>query len=214
MKMFMKRLLIGLFGQAAFTLAVLFTGSLPAQAESDNPFGFETNKDPLQYEYCKKVPKLLRNYGYRCGSAPRPHPDFEWYNLQFVKGVGLCRILAGGQDFALEMEFDEVVQIFKSQIAHKYGPPTKDTKQETERLDEEDFDPHGVREQYKVAPSPERHVHWSPEAGFQGLGDVKAIELEVSELAEGLRNHISATFWLVTFDECIEAIDNKARQAF
>ncbi|MCY4133108.1 MAG: hypothetical protein OXF39_10775 [Nitrospira sp.] len=37
-------------------LGTFITGNPSARAESDNPFGFETNKHPLEYEYCKKEP--------------------------------------------------------------------------------------------------------------------------------------------------------------
>ena len=102
-------------------LAVFFTGSLPAQAESDNPFGFETQTHPLQYEYCKKAPGLFRDHGYKCSSAPRPHPDLQEYMLQFVEDVGLCSISAnrthmsfsifageprGGSDAEIDIDYD------------------------------------------------------------------------------------------------------------
>lgn len=80
-------IVLGLFG-------VLMMGSLGARADSGNPFGFETNTHPLKYEYCKKEPGLFRNHGYKCSSAPRPHPDLEEYMLKFVEQVGLCFILA------------------------------------------------------------------------------------------------------------------------
>ena len=72
---------------------VLFTGISGARADSENPFGFETNTHPLEYEYCKKETELFRNHGYKCNSAPRPHPDLQEYKLQFVEQVGLCFIL-------------------------------------------------------------------------------------------------------------------------
>lgn len=72
----------------------LFAGSPSARADSGNPFGFETNKHPLKYEYCKKEPGLFRGHGYVCSSAPRPHPDIQEYQLQFVEDVGLCTIEA------------------------------------------------------------------------------------------------------------------------
>ena len=73
---------------------VLFTGISGARADSENPFGFETNTHPLEYEYCKKELGLFRNHGHKCNSAPRPHPDLQEYKLQFVEQVGLCYILA------------------------------------------------------------------------------------------------------------------------
>lgn len=208
----MKRLLIGLFGKAAFILAVLLTGSLPAQAESDNPFGFETNKDPGEYEYCEKQPPghAYRNHGYSCTTAPRPHPDFKWYHLQFVKEVGLCRIQAGTDAIDLEMEIP-----VKDQIMAKYGSPTKEPKQEEEKPIQEE--PAFSEEKYaipEIAKPQTRRFKWSSEEGFQGVGDVKALAFEFHVGYGGHNNHMFATFWLVTFDECVKAIDDKARRAF
>ena len=104
-------------------LAALFTGSLNARADSGNPFGFEANKHPLEYEYCKKEPGAYRGHGYRCSSAPRPHPDLEEYALQFVEDVGLCFIAARHQPEPFTNPKD-MFETFHRQIARKYGPPT------------------------------------------------------------------------------------------
>ncbi len=72
-------------------------GTLGARADSANPFGFMTNTHPLEYEYCKKEPGLFRNHGYKCSSAPRPHPDLLEYRLFFVEKVGVCYIEASSQ---------------------------------------------------------------------------------------------------------------------
>lgn len=115
--------------QTAIILVVLGTfiaGNLGARAESKNPFGFETNKHPLEYEYCKqkKDPKKpdLRGHGYTCNSAPRPHPDFQEYLLLFVEDVGLCSIQAVSNVFAVDPA-NEKFEMFKGQITKKYGPP-------------------------------------------------------------------------------------------
>ena len=75
---------------------VLVVGNSSAWAENENPFGFETDKHPLEYEYCKRDPGLInfRGHGYTCSWAPRPHPDIQEYQLQFVEDIGLCAIEA------------------------------------------------------------------------------------------------------------------------
>ena len=70
------------------------TGGPGTWADSGNPFGFETNTHPLEYAYCKKKAGLFREHGYKCSSAPRPHPDLRSYQLLFVEKVGLCYIAA------------------------------------------------------------------------------------------------------------------------
>ncbi len=100
-----------------------FVGSVNARADSGNPFGFETNKHPLEYEYCKKEPGLFRGHGYKCSSAPRPHPDLEEYALQFVEDVGVCFIAARHQPKPFT-NLKDMFETFHRQIAKKYGPPT------------------------------------------------------------------------------------------
>ena len=174
--------------QAAIMLVVLgtfLTGSLNARAESGNPFGFETNKHPLEYEYCKKEPGLARGHVYKCSSAPRPHPDLEEYGLEFIEDVGLCRIAAKHPNAFSESMFE----MFKSQITKKYGLPS------TRKIRRPDRD--------------EADYYWHPEAGFNGLGDVKAIELKGF-----IGRSILISFWLVTNDACLKKIDDKADRAF
>ncbi len=81
-----------------FMFGTLFMGSLDARADSGNPFGFETNTYPLEYEYCKKEkdPKKsgFRGHGYKCSSALRPPPDLQKYVLLFVEDIGRCSISA------------------------------------------------------------------------------------------------------------------------
>ena len=86
----MNRLLI-------FGLAFVVAGVGSARAASENPFGFETHKHPLEYEYCKrerdKEIVFFRSHGYLCSSAPRPHPDFHRYWVMYVEEVGVCIII-------------------------------------------------------------------------------------------------------------------------
>ena len=168
---------------------VLMTGSLSTRADSGNPFGFETNTHPLKYEYCKedKDPKHsgLRNHGYQCSSAPRPHPDFQNYALEFVEDVGLCRIFATSNVFVWEKNLLEEV---KKQIAEKYGPPTSKSGQNYEPI-----------------------YHWSSEEGFNGLGDVKAIRLSANRSGNTLELFVK---FALRASQCQKVLDDKAKSAF
>lgn len=82
------------------------TGISCAEAESDNPFGFETDTHPLKYEYCKKEHGLFRDHGYKCNSAPRSHPDLHEYRLLFVETVGLCSVGASTEPGAFFPVFE------------------------------------------------------------------------------------------------------------
>ena len=128
-------------------IGILIAGSLDARADSGNPFGFETNKHPLEYEYCKKEPGLYRGHGYKCSSAPRPHPDLEEYALQFVEDIGLCFIAARHQARHQPKPFTnsyDMFEMFHRQIAKKYGPPST---RKIGRLD------HGEDNSYQWSPS-------------------------------------------------------------
>lgn len=264
----------------AILAGLLCSGSLTVQAGSPNPFGFETHKHPLEYEYCEKEkdPKKsgLRGHGYKCSSAPRPHPDFQEYFLLFVEDVGLCSIQAASNVFSGRGQVapaEEKFEMFKGQIAKKYGPPTsKGTEQtngrsgaspktpapEIESRKERTSDPRvpspktsrpqheesgvGTRERLlPTLPMPEYlrpgpgpgdlgqaleeirqleygvslpDYHWSPEAGFKGLGDVKAIHLMASQFKNQSSKIINVTFRLLTSDACQKKIDDNAERAF
>ena len=144
----------------AILAGLLCIGSPTVQADNSNPFGFETNTHPLEYEYCKKADfgTVNSRYLYRCSSAPRPHPDLEDYVLFFVEDVGLCTIAAaslGEVSSGNPQNIRDLIEKFKEQIAKKYGPPT--------RKSDEEF---------------ECRYDWNPKAGFNGLGDVAKIWLE------------------------------------
>ena len=174
--------------QTAIMLVVLgtfITGNPSVQADSGNPFGFETNKHPLEYEYCKKEPGLFRGHGYKCSSAPRPHPDLEVYKLQFVEDVGLCLIVGRHEGWVLNVV--NLMDNLKSQIANKYGPPTAGLKQESSYA-------------------------WYPKAGFKGLGDVKGIE--IGSNYNGSSPWVEVGFWLVPNNACQKKIEEKAKRAF
>ena len=173
-------------------IGLLFLGSSNVQADNGNPFGFETNTHPLQYEYCKKEePRYAKGYAYRCRSAPRPHPDFEEYMVMFVEEVGLCSITAGTKHHSGLKMF----KMFQAQIANKYGPPTSN-------------DDEKMRKKRLLGEPPTAEMRWDPHAGFVGVGDIRAIRLNLRPLS------IIASFWLVTFDECWKAIDQKRAEAF
>ncbi len=209
--------------QTAIMLVVLgtfITGNPSAWADSANPFGFETNKHPLEYEYCKKEPGLFRGHGYTCSSAPRPHPDLDEYALQFVEGVGLC-FIAGvhhltGFDPRLGNFFpsfsptsklspnrltgpNNIFEFLYHQIVKKYGSPTS-------RKNESDL----------VGRLRPTIYYWDSGEGFKGLDDVKAIELFYKALpdVDSRAASLKVFFWLVTSDTCLKKIDEKANRAF
>ena len=170
---------------------VLMTGSLSTRADDGNPFGFETNTHPLKYEYCKKDknPKHygLRNHGYECSSAPRPHPEFHHYLLEFVEDVGLCRIFGYSNTFPWD---DKLLKfkLVKNQVTNKYGPSTSKSR-------------------------PDHHpvYFWSADEGFKGVGDVKAILLEAAASGSDLKFQV---IFSLRSSQCQKALNDKADRAF
>ncbi len=182
--------------QTAIMLVVLgtfITGNPSVQAESENPFGFETQTHPLKYEYCQKDKdpqnSALRGHEYKCSSAPRTHPDFQEYFLTFVEDVGLCSIMANSNHFFLREKLRNFER-FKDQIAQKYGPPTSKTERG------------------------EPQYNWWPQGGFNGLGNVESIELFGDIFSEGRKIRASVSFTFATSDACQKEIDDKADRAF
>ena len=165
------------------------TGISCAEAESENPFGFETNTHPLEYGYCKRTEskKDEAYFRYQCSSAPRMHPDIENIFLEFVEDVGLCFIDAAS--FASSKKIEDRVDRFKDQIVEKYGPPTHKTE------DESDY-----------------RYDWDQEAGFPSLGDIKAIRVKKSYRADADR--VSIFFWFKAGKACKEKIDEHRARAF
>ena len=175
-------------------LGALIAGNPSVRADSGNPFGFETDKHPQEYEYCKKYKDPedsgLRGHGYKCSSAPRPHPDFQEYLLGFVEEVGLCTINATSNHFFLRQE--PKFEVFRDQIVSKYGPPTSTTENASEPA-----------------------YHWLPQEGFKGLGDVRAIDLSADRFEDGFSKFLArVSFWLVPLNTCLKKIDEKANRAF
>lgn len=170
-----------------------FAGISCAEAESGNPFGFETQTHPLNYEYCKKrEPKDADNhFTYECSSAPRMHPDIESILLYFIEGAGLCFIEARsfkrGQD-----ETKELVDTFQEQITQKYGSPSS-------KSDVPDYkDPYRSIYRYD----------WDKKAGFGGLGDVDGIGVRAGD------GFSRARVFFGLGAACKEKIDERRGMAF
>ena len=179
-------------------VAVLM-GSGSAWAASDNPFGFETHKHPLDYEYCKANLDTFRGHGYDCRTAPRPHPDLPDYRLKFVDGVGLCQIVASKNKLSTS-DAQDLRTALTSQISRKYGPATIPT---------------GEVEMSGPGWTFKKYV-WLPPAGSEGVGEVNEIRLHVLEgvSEEQQKNLAIVKVFLNTNPTCETRIDEKAERAF
>ena len=115
------------------------------------------------------------------------HPDIDDISLKFVEDVGLCKI--GASSFRSSKEIEDQVDIFKDQIVQKYGHPTQKTE------DESDYG-----------------YDWDPEAGYSGLGNIKAIQVKKSYTDNP--NRVIVIFWLKANKVCQEKIDEHRASAF
>ena len=146
-------------------IVLLSMGSPGVRAESGNPFGFETMTHPLEYEYCEKAELKIgkSHYLYLCNSAPRMHPDIERIYLHFVEDVGLCYISSFSFETSPQGELHGLIDRFKEQLAHKYGPPTS-------KLEEVNAEYPSLSKKYRY--------DWDKEEGFNGFGDIETIWVE------------------------------------
>ena len=190
-------------------IGLLCLGSSCVWAESQNPFGFETNTHPLEYEYCKKYSEVSEffdsHFEYQCGSAPRMHPDIETFYLEFVEDVGLCSIKARSFDFVGDLDFTgdsrrDRVDSFKDQVAQKYGPPTNKTE-EGDLNDHFPLKGNGIKYRYD----------WDQRAGFSGLGNVSNIHVI---LFASYPDTVLVNFELNTREACDKKVDEMRTTAF
>ena len=108
----MKKILLG-------TLLSL----VPAVAAS-GPFGFSNESTP-NGTHCSKMDDPM---WYKCNSAPKAHPDFDYYVIQHHNDLGVCFLKAVGKDIKTNSFGDQLTaqtDKLKNQISSKYGSPSK-----------------------------------------------------------------------------------------
>ena len=223
--------------QTAIILMVLgtfITGNPSARADSGNPFGFETNKHPLEYEYCKKE----RPYWYECSSAPRMHPDIEKYILHFVEDVGLCVIGAYSYRDSPE-NMKNMVEKFREQITQKYGSPTQKSEEDSAYYWDQkggfkdgDIDAISLKKPlvegslqflqvqrllnqgFKVYHDLQ-DAGIDPEQRFPGItAKIQSLQQNMANMKAQIEQNVNIVFSLVTLDTCRKKINEKANRAF
>ncbi|MCY4235987.1 MAG: hypothetical protein OXE74_06790 [Cyanobacteria bacterium MAG CAR2_bin_4] len=74
-------------------------GMLFAGAAIAGPFGFDlkSSVEPSRlYSFCEEFDDNFFNF--YCTTAPKPHPDMEFYYVSFVQSVGVCAVQGIGKD--------------------------------------------------------------------------------------------------------------------
>ena len=104
-------------------------GMLFAGAAIAGPFGFDlkSSVEPSRlYSFCEETDSGWFNYD--CTTAPKPHPDMEFYLVSFVQGVGVCGVKGVGKD-VLDNRFGDYTRSEVTRIANqvklKYGSWSK-----------------------------------------------------------------------------------------
>ena len=157
---------------AVFLAFIVASGTAFANA----PFGFEISVNPLSYGYCSATEtKDL----YKCTDAPKSDDSFDSYYLWYVRGIGVCQVVADGpmiQSDIYGFQARDAADDIARTIEREYGPAT----------DEFDFlyAESGLVEPYywmKTVQQKERvyAYFWSQSAGYEPIGDVAAIRVDV-----------------------------------
>ncbi len=198
----MKRLFIGLVSLYIVFLVVNTT----CAAE---PFGFNIDKHPKNYEYCKKAKK--QRYWWNCNSASRPHSAFEIYFLQYVGGVGICVIKGIGKvikNDAYGTSTISTIDKLHDQLAKKYGTGKKHDFLRSGSIwnDPRDW-MMGIRKRERTYA-----YSWWPKYGFQPVGNVKSLVVAAKAIRSG--GYAVVEFNLATKVKCDKKIEEDESKAF
>lgn len=88
---------------------------------------------PFGYDFDTFTPSAYgcggqRGTFYRCDNAPKPHPDMEYYIVQYAEGVGLCMIKGVSNNIRDTVYGDETrnkTDEIHNQLKIKYGSGKK-----------------------------------------------------------------------------------------
>lgn len=180
----------------------------------DLPFGFDIKKHPETYGFCEKGEHRYILNSWRCSAAPRPHPAFEYYVIQYVEGIGACAIWGIGKsvsDDSFGHETRKIVDVLSGQLATKYGKGRKwDFLKDGSTLNEPEEWLKGIER------GDRRYGYvWEPIGGFEPVGNVEFIEIRArASVFLGYYGYVHLLFHLKTFDECEKKIKEEAAKSF
>ena len=197
--------------QSALLLATLLTA--PLSFAADDPFGFDVTVSPTEYDYCSPNPTDEWGKGfYVCTSAPKPHSEFAGYNLWFIDGIGLCRLVAGGrliENDSYGSETRERMETIKEQLKKKYSESIRgfDHLKAGSIWDE-------PRDWMKGIHVKEREYSyfWLPPE-HKRVGNVEGIKLNASAINSST-GWIELRFDYLNVDACLKREQDKQSDAF
>ena len=200
----MKRLFMGLA-----TIYFVFTVVVPTYA--GEPFGFDINKDPNNYKFCKKSER--RPHWWICKSAPRPHSAFETYLLQYVGEIGVCTIKGLGKiirNDAYGTRTISAIDKLHDQLAKKYGEGKKRDLLRHGSIWNEPRDwIMGIRKRERIYA----YTWFTKTDGFQPVGNVKQLTV-VAKADRSGGGYAVVEFNLTTTNKCDKKIEEDESKSF
>lgn len=191
---------------SALLLAATFVSS-PAIA---GPFGFDmgSQTNPAsQYDYCEKMGDDILNI--KCSSAPRPHPDMEYYLISYVEGKGVCGVVGSSKnvnDDELGYKTRELADAMAQQVMTKYGENTGKTDRNYGRT-------YRMPDEWLAAVDAGDRVYeytWDYPNPIDG---VNSINLTVNAVHSST-GWVSAAFRTPYFEDCLLAKEEEKAAAF
>lgn len=174
----------------------------------DGPFGLKMG---LSIEEVKKIiPGLSKTeqseWIYKADSVPTPHPDFDFYVLNFSEKTGLCKISAIGKDIKSGDSGAEVKSDFNSldeSLSKKYGKGKKYDFTSSKYESPEYWMMYLLKKNRTLAK------FWDKETGSTLLNNLEAIELQAkaSDMSTG---YLVLSYDFENISDCVtESKNNK-----
>ena len=151
--------------------------------------------------------KKEREFVYSTSSTPKPHPDFETYNLIVTPEHGLCKLGAISKTFetsaygeALKSKFNDI----ESALTEKYGKGSRMDFLKSGSIWNEPRDwMMGLRKDERVLTS-----YWKSEGDKQLPDNVQVVMLEAKALS-GNSGWISLHYEFTNASACLDSMKKK-----
>ena len=196
-------------GKCILIMVIIVTSFVTA-VDAQEPFGFELNKHPKEYSYCKQMKE--NHTFYDCSSAPLPHRAFAYYLVQYVDGVGVCVIKGSGNvinNDAYGLRIRSAADGLYHQVAKKYGPTKKTNLIYPDSIwNEPQYWTMGLRKKDRLYS-----YIWASEEGFALVGHVS----EIGIISVGLSSdsgYVLLEYVLTTSPTCETKIEQAESGVF
>ena len=198
------------FAFLAIGIALVATNTWAAEA-SNHPFGFDITKEPSEYSFCSK--HNSKKYWYVCTTAPKLHPEFEAYYIQYIKGIGGCIIKGLGETIRNDsygISTKKKVDVIVKQIAKKYNRETKkfDFLLPSSIWDDVDDWMMGIAKEQRLYA-----YFWETKDGFKPIEAVSRIVVAAQAVANDA-GYVAVEFGLTNEATCKKEIEKDGQDSF